>query len=135
LTKLSYLPLPKFAAQANLSQNNPVSGTKYTLIDTTKNCALLGVMAKVTWTVQPDPLEVHATVDGQTLKWEKANPVSTTPYCARSLDLQVDLNAMGLSTSTSSIGIMFFARSLKIELETTGGTVSNLSGKAKYLKW
>ena len=65
---------------ASLNQANPVSGTKYTVLDTIRNVRIIGIEVNVTWTVQPSPLEIHITIDGQTLRFFKTDPVSATAY-------------------------------------------------------
>lgn len=128
--------LPAHQADATLSQANPVSGTKYTLLDTCKNCRIIGIMAKVTWTVQPTPLEVHVTIDGQTITHTKTNPASATNHFAEVWQGAAE-DAQGLPDT--DIGMrrnwVYEGRSIKIEVETTGGTVSSLDARVKYAKW
>lgn len=128
------LPVPEMQPDATLSQANPISGDKYTVLDTTKNVRIISIMLKVTWTVQPTPLEVHITIDGQALTGSQANPVSVTNYYVQ---LHGGQATLFLNTTDQVIYRTFLleGRSVKIEVETTGGTVSNLSSRVKYAKW
>lgn len=121
-------------ADATLSQANPVSGTKYTVLDTTKNVRVVTAFVSVTWTVQPTPLQIHVTIDGNSLTHQVTNPVSATNY-------ELALNNQGETAQPLSVegtrlnwGFCYEGRSIKIEVETTGGTVSNLSATVKYAK-
>jgi len=120
-------------ADATLNQASPVSGTKYTVLDTTKNVRIISATAKVTWTVQPTPLEFHITIDGQTLIAQKVNPVSAA---VNSLQNNTpDTANLGFGNSVAGYrAFVLEGRSVKIEAETTGGTVSNLSARVKYAK-
>lgn len=126
----------KRQADATLSQANPTSGTKYTVLDTTKNVRIISIEVNVTWTVQPTPLEIHITIDGQTITHGQIDPVSTTNYfCYRH-----PAHAASSQQMTSTLAVyqapawLYEARSIKIEAETTGGTTSNLSARVKYAK-
>jgi len=65
---------------AYLSQNNPVSGTPYAVLAATAKVRILTIYVIITWTVQPNPLEVRITIDGRTVLHTQANPASATPY-------------------------------------------------------
>lgn len=68
---------------ATINQANPVSTTLYTVLDTTKNVEISSITGTITWaTTQPTPLEVVATIDGQTIIYGVDNPVSGTVYYA-----------------------------------------------------
>lgn len=68
-------------ADATLITATPVSGTKYTVLDTTTFVRLISIYSEIYWGVtQPTPLEVHLTVDGQAIIFIKADPVSGTDY-------------------------------------------------------
>jgi len=69
---------------AVISQANPVSTQLYEVLPTTKNVRIISIVPKITWAVtQPTPLEVVLTIDGQTITFGKANPVTATDYSAR----------------------------------------------------
>lgn len=120
-------------AVAVLTQANPVSTTKYTVLATTKNVKIFGITVKVTWTVQPTPAEIHLTVDGQDISTDQANPVSTTIYrLRRRTDPAIMYDFT--TSATVSTGTIVEGRSVKVEDETTGGTVSEIEGKVWYKK-
>lgn len=129
-------PVPEQQAVASLDQANPVSGTKYTVLDTTKNVRILSVWAYITWSVQPTPLEVHVTIDGQSQQASLTNPATLTSYFLRRAANggTVDF-ALTTGTVAGAVAFLIEGRSIKIEIETTGGTVSNLKCKVKYQKW
>lgn len=137
MTKLRHKIPPKLQTVAYLAQANPVSGTKYTVLDTTKNVRIHNIAVDCTWTVQPNPLEVHLTIDGLSFKASFTNPVSATAYFLNLLSISWNSNDVTLS-ATSEIAERAFlldARSIKIEIEITGGTVSQLRGQVRYSKW
>jgi len=123
---INYHKPPRQQPIGTLTQANPVSGTKYTLLDTVTNVRVQGIEAEVTWTVQPSPLEIHLTIDGFSRTIQKANPVTATPYY-----WDVWLGII-LATALRHVPFFFEARSLKVELETTGGTVQSLDGRIAY---
>lgn len=125
-------PCPEHQADATLSQANPVSGTKYTVLDTTENVRIIWIRAKCTWTVQPTPLEVHITIDGESYSFYVSNPASAIWHNAL-----FDIGEEILSATIIPGYRAFFleGRSIKVEVEITGGTVSNLSGQVRYAKW
>lgn len=115
------------------SQPNPVSGTKYVLLDTTENVRIYGVFARVEWTVQPSPLEVHFTLDGETPTVSQTNPVSLTPYFVKkSLTVASPRFSFDATDYSQWTAFLTEAESVKIEIESTGGTVQNLYGYAVY---
>lgn len=138
-------PVPKHQADAYVDQANPVSGTKYewssdgtqtNKLGALKNVRIIGIAAKVTWTVQPTPLEAHVTIDGNALVFSLINPVSTTWYFP-SMTSSETLGSESLGTIDRPQGrpFLFEGRNVKIEVETTGGTVQNLDIRVKYAKW
>lgn len=129
----SYPPIYMAKAPATLSQNNPVSGTQYTVLDTTANVKIVSAYVAVTWTVQPSPLEMHITIDGQSLTFTFTNPVSTTKYYPN-LDAGLAASAQPLSTTVDASvrSLLMEGRSVKVEVETTGGTTSNLAATVMY---
>jgi len=133
---------PQQQTDAFLSQANPTSGTKYTVLDTTLNARITSIRCKVTWTVQPTPLEIHVTIDGKAERFFVTDPVSAQFYIASVAPDGSETNQSLIITFTTSgitspflIPIYLEGRSIKIEAETTGGTVSNLSVRVKYAKW
>jgi hypothetical protein len=135
-----HLP-PTYQADATLNQANPVSGTKYTLLVATVNAVIYDILASITWTVQPDPLEIHVTIDGNERTYTLASPASATSY-RPSLSKSNDpasitrYGDVGFSSSDLSTPIiMFQGRSITVTLESTGGTTSALKGLCEYGRW
>ena len=127
-------PVPEHQADAVLNQANPISGTKYTVLPTTKNVRIITIATKVTWTVQPSPLELHIIIDGVNIPISQIDPVSDTWYNAELVDSWTP--SAGFSTAHHPHrSFLLEGRSVKVEVEITGGTVSNLNSIVKYAKW
>lgn len=126
---------PTHQAEVSLNQANPTSGTKYEVLDDTL-VRLIAVAAKTTWTVQPTPLELHITVDGQTLRWFTANPASNVwfwvlwNYGDGSND-----QAFVTPDYQKAIAFLLEGRDVKVEVEITGGTTSSVQCRLKWAKW
>jgi len=122
-------------ADATLSQASPGSGTKYTVLDTTAKARIIVIAVKCIWTVQPTPLEVHVTIDGVSLTFTVSNPVSDTWYQA-ALDPTAGETSQVLTTTNflPYRSFLLEGRSVKVEAEITGGTVSQLDARIKYAK-
>lgn len=127
--------VPLHQADAKLTETPPTSGTKYTVLAATGKVRIISIYAKVTWTVQPDPLEVHVTVDGQTLRFQKADPVSATNYYAVFAADSTQNWQVLQTTDEKARAFLLEGRSVKVEVETTGGTVSELACIVKYARW
>ncbi|NVM23119.1 MAG: hypothetical protein HWN68_15215 [Desulfobacterales bacterium] len=123
----------KHQADATLDQTDPVSGTKYEVLATTKNVRIILIEAQCTWTVQPTPLEIHVTIDGQPLVFSKADPVSEDYYYATPY-APVAGGSLNVVAEVRHRAFLLEGRSVKVEAEITGGTVSNLSARVKYAK-
>jgi hypothetical protein len=127
--------VPELQADAVLSQANPVSGTKYAVLPTTRNVRIIGSMIYVTWTVQPNPLELHMLVDGIQCTWAQANPVSPTFYYPYNHPGYA-ANSQYLDTTRPDNRVFLLeGRSIFVEAEITGGTVNPLVCRVKYEKW
>lgn len=124
---------PAHQPDAVLTQANPVSGTKYTVLDTTKNVRIISIHALVTWTVQPTPLEIHITIDGQTIICSIANPDSDIAHVAENFTNSPNWGLVAAYQQDTAF--ILEGRSVKIEAEITGGAVSNLAARVKYAKW
>lgn len=120
-------------ADAALNQASPVSGTKYEVLATAKNVRLIGISVQCTWTVQPTPLEIHVTIDGQTVTFTFTDPVTATNYFAKNASGSAE-TAQELSTTEPTVAFLREGKSVKVEAEITGGTVSNLSARVKHAK-
>lgn len=125
---------PEFQAMNDWAQASPVSGTKYEVMAETELVRLMYIATRCTWTVQPTPLEVHLTVDGQSLTGYKNNPVSNTWYYFR-FSPYTTMTTLPLTTGTPDVPYVLDARTLKIEQEVTGGTVSNTQARVWYALW
>jgi len=135
---------PKHQADATVNQA-PVSGTKYewssdgtqtNKLGDLKNIRIISIVAQCTWTVQPTPLEVHLTIDGQALLWTKTDPATATDYfCVFNDDDAPDAMQFETGATGKYRSFLVEGRSVKIEVEITGGTVSNLFLRVKYAKW
>lgn len=116
-----------------VSTANPISGTPYGLIGTTLDMRIIGISVRVTWTVQPTPLEVHVLIDGVTFIFARANPVSNTWYVVRHHDMRYNEANQTLSgTAETQMPFVLEGRSIIISTETTGGTVSNMTARLRY---
>lgn len=136
-TRASSAPLVfQQQADATLTQANPVSGTKYTVLAATSNVRLIGIETHVTWTVQPTPLLCVVTIDGIAYEFSVANPVSTTKYYVSIGMSAAEVNMALEATDRVSTGRPFLleGRSVKVEIKTTGGTTSEIYGRVKYAK-
>jgi len=120
----------------------PVSGTKYewstdgsvaNALGSQKNVNLLAIGVAVTWTVQPTPLEVHITIDGQAYTASFANPVSATYYRVF-IPVSGILELTNQTPTHSGAFSLLKGRSVKVEAETTGGTVSALNMLVKWAR-
>lgn len=122
----------------------PVSGTKYewstdgsvaNAIGTQKNIRIISIAASCTWTVQPNPLEIHVTVDGVSHVFIKSNPVSATDYVGV-MRHHLAENDQSLYAADDAIQRSFLleGKSVKVEAEITGGTVSALNMRVKWAK-
>lgn len=124
---------PEHQADATLDQTNPVSGTKYEIIPETEYVRIIGIAVKSTWTVQ-DTIDCHITIDGVTITASKGNNTSNTYYYPLMLP-----SVAGFSFQTWAYGrigaFLLEGRSVKVEAESTGGTVSNLSARVKWARW
>lgn len=131
----SYIP-PTRQPDAVLNQANPVSGQLYTVLATAPNTRVRSIMAYVVWTVQPSPLEVIVTVDGQVVNYSVVNPATTTNYMAEPRPQYAE-NAQTLVTWNANKEYVFLleGRSVLIQARTTGGTVQTLFCRVKCCSW
>ena len=135
---------PEQQPDATINITNPVSGTKYewesppgTPLGTQKNVRIVGVAVRCTWTAQPSPIEVHLTIDGVPFRYYFNDPASDTWYFTRYHQLansQTDQVLDTLALLYYALGL-FEGRTIKVQAEITGGTVSNLFARVKWAKW
>lgn len=136
-TTRKYVYPPAHQADATLAQVNPVSAQLYTILATTANVRIYSVSVNCVWTVQPNPIEVVITIDGQTIVYAQANPATGTNYAlsrgvtaeSAAAANQLLINAYSAPQPT---GFQLEGRSVLIQARVTGGTVSQLNGRAKY---
>jgi len=133
-------PMWKQQPDAVLSQANPVSGTKYTVLDTTKNVRIISIACDVTWaTTQPTPLEIHVTIDGVAYNYYKADPVTATDYYAYPHPEKAENVQQPMSSTKADISRRAFlmdGKSVKVEIEITWATTqpTPLVCRVKYAK-
>jgi hypothetical protein len=123
-------------ADSTIAQANPVSTTLYPVLAATTNVRIYGIEVDVTWTVQPTPLDIVMVIDGVTITFTVANPVSTTKYYA-TVSMATAATAQLLETTDRfSTGRAFLieGRSVAISARTTGGTTSALNARVKWAK-
>ena len=132
---------PEHQPDATINVTNPVSGQKYeweyppgTPLGTQKNVRILSIMVKCTWTVQPSPLQVHFTLDGLPYVVSQIDPGTDTFYQVQDR-IYVDTYILVTPPKDRPVGFLNEGRSVKVEAEITGGTVSNLSARVKWAKW
>ena len=125
----------KHKPDAFLNQTDPVSGTKYGVAElgtAKKNVRIISICGCVLWTVQPTPLEIHVTIDGITYKWTQTDPTDGGFYMCP-LDARFSETAQEMVAGASlSSAFVLEGRSVKVEAEITGGTVSNLNARVKW---
>lgn len=135
--------VPKYQPPAYVNQA-PVSGTKYewssdgtqtNKLGALSNVRLMSIVVSVTWTVQPTPLEVHVTIDGETIVFTLTNPATATDYVANFVRKSANGVLSTLAVGQNMGNLMLEGRSVKVECETTGGTVSNITMYVRYAKW
>ena len=139
-------PVFKQQADATINQENPESGTKYEWssdgtqakkLGAQKNVRIISVEIECAWTAQPSPLELHITVDGILHTYSKTDPVTATMYFPTRRP-ELASNDQRLDPTASEIQdyhtFELEGRSVKVEAEITGGTVSNLSMRVKWAK-
>jgi hypothetical protein len=121
-----------------LNQAAPGTGVIYALLPLTTFVRLISVAAVTTWTVQPTPLQIHSQVDGIGIDGDRANPVSAAYYLA----IWDPPGANYFMATYGTIdeyefgrGFMLECKTLELSAEVTGGTVSNLSSRAKYQRY
>lgn len=131
-------PVPEHQADAYLSQANPVSATRYTVLDTTKNVRIISITAMVTWaTTQPTPLKVYVTIDGQSIVHYKSDPVSAVQHEARFTASALPTSQPLVDVATSDGPFRYEGRSVKVEVEITWAVTqpTPLVCRVKYAKW
>ena len=129
--------VPEHQADAYLSQDNPVSGTWYTVLDTTKNVRVIAVCIKITWaTTQPSNLIVRITIDGKTESFDITTAASATwYYCI--FNPSVANDQFLVTTNPDARSFLVEGRSVKVEANVVWATTQPtlLECRIKYAKW
>jgi len=118
---------------AVLDQANPVSGTKYLVLETT-NARIISIAVWCTWTGQPTPLECHIIIDGVSIPVSQTDPVSATIYTVDNSYAAGANFSFNTALYHPSRAFLIEGRTIKIEAEITGGTVSKLEARVKFAR-
>lgn len=126
-------------ADAAISEDNPVSATSYTVLDTTKNVRIISISASVTWGVNQPILSVVVTIDGITTTFSFNAPVSLSNYFACPLvyggEASQSLVLAAGTSADSSRAFLVEGRSIKVEANYVGGAgTTKLVCRVKYAK-
>ena len=126
---------------ATISVTDPESGQKYEWKDkdgnplgTQKNVRIISIYALTTWTGQPTPLEIHVTIDGVPHRFFVNDPVSGTSYQGEIFPRALETAQLLTTASNLVNAFLLEGRSVKVEVEITGGTVSDLKARIKWAK-
>ena len=141
MVKVSFCPpnritCPQLQPDKLFNQSNPTSGLKYEVLATTPWVRLISIGAYVLWTAQPTPLEIYVTVDGQAGKFSVVDPVSNTGYYpALDAKMAFPMGSLSLTDHCLERAYLLDGRSVKVEAEITGGTVSRMVCVVRWAKW
>ena len=128
----AYKP-PKFMEPARYD-DAPDLGVKNPVLPLSRNVRIYDIYSMVTWTGQPSPLEIWITLEGTIRKGEQIDPESATPYYVTRHPLGV--SAIFALTKTLPLhAFLVEGRLVKVEVEITGGTVSNLKCFVQWGQW
>lgn len=120
---------------AVLNQANPGSGVSYPVLALSGDVRIYSIAAWVTWTVQPNPLEVLVTIDGQVINHNVANPVSATAYEAVTVANVIPTWQVLIIVNPGQYrAFLHEGQSVGVAARTTGGTVQNLSCVVKWAR-
>ncbi len=135
-------------ADAVLNQANPVSATLYewaiggVALGNQPNVRIINFAANITWAVtQPTPLDVVVTIDGITMIFRVANPVSTQNYKPRIDPINTAaIQALDVTSGDwhDMVGIPILeGRSAKVEVRITWAVTqpTPLVLRVKWAKW
>jgi hypothetical protein len=122
----------KHQSDSFLSQDNPVNGQRYTVLEETQNVRLISVAVAVDWTVQPTTLRIYTTIDGIEYQHGFTNPVTATAYYCNITGLSTTAT---LSTTTPTSRPFYLeGRNIKVEAYVSGGTVQLLRCRVVWAK-
>jgi hypothetical protein len=118
---------------AYLSLPNPVSGALNPVLAPTEDVRIISITANLNWTVQPSPLEVHVTIDGQDITHLINNPVTSVWYFARITESNDEANQELHATAIGYYrAFLYEGQNITITAETTGGTVQRIYCRVKW---
>ena len=127
-------PVPKNLADGVFNAN-PATGVQNSILTEHFNPRILSIAAQVTWTVQPDPLEIHLILDDLTYRWFRSNPITATWYYAE-LEPTALIGGMPMSSTRPDIAFLIEGRKMtSLKFESTGGTTSNAKCYVHWAKW
>lgn len=105
-------------ADAILSQDDPVSATLYTVLDTTTNVRIISIRSAITWAItQPTPLHIRVTIDGVVYNFFRNDPVTATPYIANLLATYI--SNFDMDSADPGKSFLLEGRSVKVEVAIT----------------
>lgn len=124
---------------ATLAQDNPVSTTLYTVLAVTPYARIISIETDITWTItQPTPLEIIVTIDGVSVIFLVANPVSTTKHYASLTALNTMATQVLEATDRCATGRPFLleGKSVLVQARITWAITqpTPLNARVKYAK-
>jgi len=145
-------PVPEHQVDSVTIIANPISGTRYewragatgagALLGDQLNVRILSASLVVTWaTTQPDPIEIHFTIDGILITHAMFNPVTMVPYSPYKNPYRASLNALTqamIAVNTADlVAIEYEGRSIKVECEIIWAITqpTNLIMRIKWAQW
>ena len=132
--------VPQRQADAVISQANPVSTTLYEVLALTRNVRVYSMAMRVTWAVtQPTPMDIVATIDGNSLIYTVANPVSASLYAAQVLEAYPE-NTQGSvaeNTNTPYRSFLLEGHRVRVQVRVTWAVTqpTPLWCRVKYARW
>lgn len=119
-----------------INQVNPISGTEYEVMATSKHVEILLMSAHVVWTLQPTPLEIHIYINGvKAITHTRGNPATATEYYANSQPESPLLSQTFTGTLPIIAKLWPRIETIRVTAEITGGTVQNLYCRFLYGHW
>lgn len=119
-------------ADATSTTASPSTGVAVTVLDTTKNCRIHSMVVKCTGTLTN--LEIHVTIDGQTITFANASATTNT-FNFTKFDSTLAATAQVLQETTEYYAyrqVLLEGCSVKVTIEATGTSLSDLIGRVKY---
>jgi len=136
-TLKKWAPRKIFAIQPPifLNQANPVSATRYLVLDTTPDVEIIGASVVVSWTTQPTFVFVYFTVDGVEFTFRYQDPAAGTLYYASRWDLAVPQTVQVLELNQArQRNFLFRGHNVKVEAAVMGGVSTSLGCRLWWAK-